>query len=173
MNLAQHLAAHAARRWDDGSENLECLCGWIVDYEQVDFGMGSDVFVQEDAQHADHVADTWREARTVRSDTEVAQLGPGTILRDARGNSWRRGEGSWIGSSGGPAYDPVAPGWGGTLPFPALLVWSPDEDHAQLAGRKAAHSGYQLGHDGAYTCICGHPARTREEWDQHYAEVIG
>lgn len=43
----------------------------------------------------------------------------------------------------------------------------------QLTERKDAHSGYQLGHDGAYTCICGHPARTREEWDQHYAEVIG
>lgn len=142
MNLEQHLAAHAAIAPDQDTHLVLCECGTWFD---------------DPAAHRAHIADTWREARTVRSDTEVAQLGPGTILRDARGNSWRRGEGSWIWSSGGPA----------------LIMWSPDEDRAQLAGRKAAHSGYQLGHDGAYTCICGHPARTREEWDQHYAEVIG
>lgn len=59
----------------------------------------------------------------VNTDAEVVALPTGTILRDAEGRAWYRGEGSWVGTGDGPAYAPEC-GWGlGVLPFPALVLW--------------------------------------------------
>lgn len=122
MTLEQHLAAHAARRWDDGSENLECLCGWIVDYEEIDFGINEttpDVLVQEDAQHAAHVAATWREARTVRTAEELDALPAGSAIRSGECLMVMDRDKMWVPVwNGGPTSDGF------------LVLWTPEDGAA-------------------------------------------
>ena len=52
----------------------------------------------------------------------IAKLPPGTILRDANGNAWKRGTGSWVGTGEGPAYAPEI-GWNDGLKLPATVLW--------------------------------------------------
>lgn len=35
----------------------------------------------------------------------------------------------------------------------------------------AKHRYYQSGPDGEYTCTCGHPGKTRGDWDRHYYQA--
>ncbi|GAA2376366.1 hypothetical protein [Gordonia cholesterolivorans] len=34
-----------------------------------------------------------------------------------------------------------------------------------------AHRYYQTGPGGEYDCICGHPGKTRADWDDHYYQA--
>lgn len=34
-----------------------------------------------------------------------------------------------------------------------------------------AHRYYTTGPDGSYTCDCGHPGKTRADWDRHHYEA--
>ncbi|WP_353107794.1 hypothetical protein [Gordonia sp. (in: high G+C Gram-positive bacteria)] len=34
-----------------------------------------------------------------------------------------------------------------------------------------AHRHYETGPDGEYTCICGHPGKTRADWDRHHYDA--
>lgn len=71
-SLEQHLADHEYLDTFDGWES--CECGWREEIERRS-ETGS-VFT-----HAAHVADTWREARTVRTDDELDALPDLTIVK--------------------------------------------------------------------------------------------
>ncbi|WFN94145.1 MULTISPECIES: hypothetical protein [Gordonia] len=72
-------------------------------------------------EHAEHVADTWREARTVQTVEELDALPVGTILRCGYGRVWeklaghRRFSGMEVGKD---------------LGVPALVVWTPEDGAA-------------------------------------------
>ncbi|MEJ9078569.1 hypothetical protein WKY82_09125 [Gordonia malaquae] len=110
-SLQQHLANHEYLDFFDGWES--CECGWREEIERR--SETGAVFT-----HAAHVADAWREARTVRTDEELPY---GTVIRDSHGyvlqnTSGHPGNPSWW----GPGDDMSS------LPeLPALILWTPED----------------------------------------------
>lgn len=52
------------------------------------------------------LATGYRKPQQVTTAEERAVLPPGTIAMDSKGNAWKRGAGSWVGTGeGGPLFD--------------------------------------------------------------------
>ncbi|MCK0441089.1 hypothetical protein MUG78_16945 [Gordonia alkaliphila] len=118
ITLTRHLAAHAARRVDDCSEILSCLCGWTADDEQIDFGkVGSGVLAQEGAQRAAHVAATWQQARMITDEAGLDALPSGAVdISEAHGVAEQKIGEAWFSAASNQSFEPELPG---------VVVWTP------------------------------------------------
>lgn len=70
MNLAEHIAEHFIAARSTASSLILCRCG----HES-----------RGEAAHAEHVAATWKEHRTITTLPEWGRLPAGTVIRDRRG----------------------------------------------------------------------------------------
>lgn len=114
-SLEQHLADHAqSTRYVDGAPHCACKCGaWMADADDR----------RPTQAHRAHVADAWRESRTVRTVEELDALPNGSIyVSDAEGLAEQKAGDVWFAARCRQPFEPVLPG---------VVVHRPDEDGAQ------------------------------------------
>lgn len=124
-SLEQHLAAHWLRNstsyGPDGGNLADeddlatiCQCGHRI---------AETLSVDVESLHAAHVADAWRESRTVRTVDELDALPNGSIyVSDAEGLAEQKAGDVWFAARCAQPFEPVLPG---------VVVHRPDEDGAQ------------------------------------------
>ncbi|GAC81683.1 hypothetical protein SAMN04488550_4157 [Gordonia malaquae] len=120
-SLEQHLADHAqSTRYVDGAPRCACKCGkWIASI--VERGPVK--------AHRHHVADTWREVRTVRAVEELDALPIGTVVQeDEYRHTWIRHSKKWHCSCDGTYVE-----WSSAGAFeelerrPLTILWTPED----------------------------------------------
>ena len=109
-SLEQHLTDHEYLDTFDGWES--CECGWREEIERRS-ETGS-VFT-----HAAHVADTWRESRTVRTVEELDALPQNSMTLDPQGRVWQHIREQWVAL--GRLHAPSS------VPFPVTILWTPED----------------------------------------------